>query len=150
MKLIWSVLVSALIFIGTACGNGNSSRNTVTGNWTAALSDPTGAPAFTFNTSLKQNSGSGAVDVNNLSFTTSTACFPGTSTATGAFTLSGDFNGQTSGSFQMTVQSDTTAANSNLLTLQGTDHNNVISGTWTLTGVTSGCSGSGNFTMNKM
>jgi hypothetical protein len=29
-------------------------------------------------------------------------------------------------------------------------NNNAITGTWTLTGVTSGCTGSGNFTMTKM
>src|SRR5690348_9817589 len=75
MKLMWLVLASALIFIATACGNGNSSRNTVTGNWTAALSDPSGAPAFAFTTSLKQNSGSSAVDV-KLRLFTSTALLP--------------------------------------------------------------------------
>jgi len=149
MKFIWLVLASALIFIATACGGGNSSTNTLTGNWTAALSDPNGSPALAFTTSLKQSSGSSAVDVNNLSFTTSTACFPGSSTATGAFVLSGNFNGQTKGSFQMTVQSGSTMSG-NMLSLQGTVNNNTVSGTWTLTGVTSGCAGSGNFTMNKM
>jgi hypothetical protein len=150
MKFIWFVFTSALILIATACGGGNSRmNNTVTGNWTAALSNPDGSPALAFTTSLKQNSGDSAVDVNNLSFTTSAACFPGSSTATGAFVLSGNFNGQTKGSFQMTVQSGTTMSG-NLLTLQGTVNNNMVSGTWTLTGVTSGCAGSGNFTMNKM
>jgi hypothetical protein len=149
MKSIWLLLVLALIFISTACGGGNSSTNTLTGNWTAALSDPNGSPALAFTASLKQSSGSSAVDVNNLSFTTSTECFPGSSTATGAFVLSGDLNGQTKGSFQMTVQSGATMSG-NLLTLQGKVNNNTVSGTWTLTGVTSGCAGSGNFTMNKM
>jgi len=150
MKFIWFVLTSALILIATACGGGNSQmNNTVTGNWTAALSNPDGSPALAFTTSLKQNSGDSAVDVNNLTFTTSAGCFPGSSTATGAFVLSGNFNGQTKGSFQMTVQSGTTMSG-NLLTLQGTVNNNMVSGAWTLTGVTSGCAGSGNFTMNKM
>jgi hypothetical protein len=149
MKFIWLMLASALIF-STACGGGNSqTNNTVTGNWTAALSNPDGSPAFAFTTSLKQNSGSSTVDVNSLSFTTSAACFPGSSTETGAFVLSGDSNGQTKGSFQLTVQSGSTMTG-NLLTLQGTVNNNVVSGAWTLTGVTSGCAGSGNFTMNKM
>jgi hypothetical protein len=146
---IWLVLASALIFTLTACGGGNSQANTVTGNWTAALSNTDGSPALAFTTTLNQNSGSSTVNVNNLSFTTTSACFPGTSTATGAFVLSGNFNGQTTGSFQLTVQSGTTMSG-NLLTLQGTVNNNTVSGTWTLTGVTSGCSGSGNFTMNKM
>jgi len=132
-----------------ACGGGNSQKDMLTGNWTAALSDASGSPALAFTTSLHQSSGSSTVNVTNLSFTTNQSCFSSSSTATGAFVLSGNFNGQTNASFQMTVQSGTTAANSNLLTLQGSDHNNVISGTWTLTGVTSGCAGSGNFTMNK-
>ena len=132
MKFIWLALVSTLICIATACGGGNSSTNTVTGNWTAALSNPDGSPALAFTTSLKQNSGTSTVIVNNLSFTSSSACFPGSSTATGAFVLSGDFNGQTKGSFQLTVQSGTTMSG-NLLTLQGTVNNNVVSGTWTLT-----------------
>ncbi len=148
MKFIWLVLASALIF-STACGNSNSANNMLNGNWTAALSNPDGSPALAFTTSLKQQSGTSTVNVSNLSFTTSTACFPGSSTATGAFVLSGDFNGQTKGSFQMTVQSGSSMSG-NLLTLQGTVNNNVVSGTWTLTGVTSGCAGSGNFTMNKM
>jgi hypothetical protein len=146
---IWLVLASALIFTLTACGGGTSQTNTVTGNWTAALSNPDGSPALAFTTSLNQTSGSSTVNVNNLSFTTSAACFPGTSTATGAFVLSGNFNGQTKGSFQLTVQSGTTMSG-NLLTLQGSVNNNIVSGTWTLTGLTSGCAGSGNFTMNKM
>src|SRR6185369_10054777 len=120
MKFIWFVLTSALILIATACGGGNSQmNNTVTGSWTAALSNPDGSPALAFTTSLKQNNGTSTVSVNNLSFTTSEGCFPGSSTATGAFVLSGDFNGQTKGSFQLTVQSGTTM-NGNLLTLQGT------------------------------
>lgn len=148
MKFMWLVLASALIF-STACGNSSSKNNMLTGSWTAALSNPDGSPALAFTTSLQQKSGSSTVNINNLAFTTQTACFSGSSTATGAFVLSGDFNGQTKGSFQMTVQSGT-AMSGNLLTLQGSVNNNVISGTWTLTGVTSGCAGSGNFTMNKM
>src|SRR3954452_13601551 len=144
------LLVLAVVGILSACGGGNSQTNMLTGNWTAALSDPNGSPALAFTTSLQQSNGGSTVNVSNLSFTTNQSCFPSGSTATGAFVLSGNFNGQTSGSFQMTVQSDTSTANSNLLTLQGTDHNNVISGTWTLTGVTSGCTGSGNFIMNRM
>jgi hypothetical protein len=59
------------------------------------------------------------------------------------------FELKTKGSFQLAVQSGSTMTG-NLLTLQGTVNNNVVSGTWTMTGVTSGCAGSGNFTMNKM
>jgi len=92
------------------------------------------------------SSGSG-VTITNLNFSTATPCFAAGSTATGGFTLSGNQNGVTSGGFQMNIQS--TGSSTNLLTLQGTVSNNTISGTWALSGTTSGCSGSGAFTMNK-
>jgi len=120
------MLVLALVL--AACGGGNSKQDMLSGNWTVALSDPNGSPALAFTTTLHQSDGNSTVNVTNLDFTTNQSCSPSSSTATGAFVLSGNFNGQTSGSFQMTVQSDTTAATSNLLTLQGADHNNVISG----------------------
>jgi hypothetical protein len=37
----------------------------------------------------------------------------------------------------------------NTLTLNGTLTNSTIMGTWTLTGLTSGCTGNGNFTMSR-
>jgi len=46
----------------------------------------------------------------------------------------------------MTVNS---SSGGNQLQLNGALHNNTINGTWTLTGSTSGCTGSGTFTMNK-
>jgi hypothetical protein len=89
----------------------------------------------------------GGLSITNLNFTTTNPCFGAGTTATGGFTLSGNQNGVTSGGFQMTIQSASGA--SNVLTLQGTVQNNVITGTWTLSGTTSGCSGSGAFVMNK-
>jgi len=65
----------------------------------------------------------------------------------GSFTLGGNFNGNASGKFGMTVQSSMPTGNS--LTLSGAVSGNTISGTWTLTG-SSGCTGSGSFTMTKM
>lgn len=47
----------------------------------------------------------------------------------------------------MTVQSSTPTGNT--LTLTGAVTGNTITGTWTLTG-SSGCTGSGAFTMTKM
>lgn len=130
-------------------GCGSNSNNNINGNWTASLmsSNSSNTPVMGFNVTLNQTSGS-SLSVTNLSFTSSSPCFAGGSTATGGFTLSGNFNGVTSGGFQMNVQSTPTAG-SNLLTLQGTVNNNTINGTWTLTGTGSGCTGTGSFTMNK-
>jgi hypothetical protein len=65
----------------------------------------------------------------------------------GAFTLNGNFNGQVNGAFSMTVQSGSPAGNK--LTLTGTVHGNSITGQWVLTG-SSGCTGTGTFTMTKV
>jgi hypothetical protein len=144
----FGIAVLILVAIALAgCGSANNTNGTINGNWTAALSDQSGTPVFAFTTSLTQNNGT-AVTVTNLNFTTATPCFASGSMATGAFVLSGNFNGSVTGSFQLTVQSANPSGN--MLTLQGTVKNNVITGTWSLTGVTSGCTGSGNFTMNKM
>ncbi len=143
--------IAVLLVVGltlVACGGGSSSSsNTINGNWTATLTNPDGSPAFGFTTSLNQSSGT-AVTVTNLSFTTSTPCFSSGGTETGSFVLSGNFNGSVTGGFQMTVQSGTPSGNT--LTLQGTVNNNAVTGMWTLTGVTSGCTGSGTFTMTRM
>jgi hypothetical protein len=103
------------------------------------------SPVFDFTLSLTQMSGSN-LSITNLNFTTSSPCFAGGATATGGFSLSGNFNGQTSGALQMNIQSNT---GNNQLVLQGTVNNNTVSGNWTLTGSTSGCAGQGTFTMNK-
>jgi hypothetical protein len=147
MKTLGTIFVLGLALVLSACGT-NSDNGSINGNWTAALmnSNSGGPPVFDFTATFTESSGSG-VTITNLNFTTSTPCFASGSTATGGFTLSGNQNGVTSGGFQMNIQS--TGSASNLLTLQGTVSNNKISGTWSLSGTTSGCSGSGAFTMNK-
>src|SRR5437868_6051296 len=147
MKMLGTIFVLAIAMMLAGCGN-NSNNGTVNGNWTAALLDSGsgGSPVFNFTATFTQSSGSG-VTITNLNFTTSSPCFASGSTATGGFTLSGNQNGVTSGGFQMNIQS--TGSTDNVLTLQGTVSNNVISGNWSLSGATSGCSGSGQFTMNK-
>jgi hypothetical protein len=62
--------------------------------------------------------------------------------------LSGNFNGNISGSFQLTITSATPSDNT--LTLQGTVNNNAISGGWTLAGLTPGCTGEGDFTFTRI
>lgn len=136
------LLVLGLAALLAACSTDHSSIN---GIWTAVLSDTNGSQAFNFTTALTAVSNNG-LNLTNLNFNTQEPCFPGTSSATGAFVLSGTFNGISSGGFQMTVNS---SSGSNQLQLNGTANNNSIAGTWTLTGSTSGCTGSGTFTMNK-
>ena len=151
MKQFRIAMLLVLGLILGACGGGSGSSsnttNNVNGNWTAALSDPSGGPTFALTTSLTQDSGT-AVSVTNLSFTTATPCFSSGGSETGSFILSGNFDGNVTGAFQLSIQSGTPSGNQ--LVLQGTVKNNTISGTWILTGVTSGCTGSGNFTMTKM
>jgi hypothetical protein len=136
------VLCTGLALVG--CGSSNSTN--VNGNWNATLLSNGNTTAFSFGTTLHVNS-DGSLSVSNFQFTTTSACFATGTTESGGFTLSGNFNGQTSGAFTMTVQSENPSGNT--LTLTGTDHGNTISGTWALTG-TSGCSGSGSFTMTKV
>ncbi len=150
MKQIAVAMLLALGLTLSACGGGTTSANVINGNWTATLTNPNGAPTFAFTTSLSQNSGSSSVNVTNLSFTTATACFSSPTSQTGSFVLAGNFNGDVTGAFAMTVSTMFSTAQNNVLTLQGSENNNTISGTWTLTGVQSGCTGSGNFTIIKM
>jgi len=134
-------------FMLVGCGGGPNSSGNINGNWTATLVDPTNntGPVFAFTTSFTQSSNSG-VNVTNLSFTTNQSCFGTAGTATGSFGLAGNFNGNVSGTFGMTIPS--TIPSGNTLTLNGTVANNTITGTWTLAGP--GCNGSGTFSMNKM
>jgi hypothetical protein len=144
MKNSMFVLFFALVLAG--CGGGNSNSRNINGNWTATLTNADNSPAFGFTTSLTQSSGSD-VTVSNFTFTTTSSCFASGETETGSFSLSGDFNGNVTGAFGMSIQSGTPSGNT--LVLQGTVKNNVVSGTWTLTGVTAGCTGAGSFTMNR-
>lgn len=142
-------LIGAAMFLG-ACGSSSNNNDNVNGHWTANLTDMSGNPVFAFTTDLNQSSGS-TVTGTNLSFTTATPCFGSDSTETGGFSFSGNFNGQASGAFTLTIQSGTVNSNgNNTLNLQGTlTNNNTLSGTWVLSGNGAGCTGSGNFTMNR-
>src|SRR5260370_35457152 len=131
-------LVAAL----TLAGCGSSNPTNINGNWTATL---TGSQNFNFTTSIIENS-DGTVSVSKFSFSSNSSCFVSGETETGTFALSGNFNGKVTGKFGMIVTSGTPSGNT--LTLTGDANGNTITGTWTLTG-TSGCTGSGTFTMKK-
>jgi hypothetical protein len=146
MKFIIIVSVLVLGLFLTACGSGDSAGN-VNGTWSAILTDANSNPAISFTTSFTQASGT-ELNITHFSFTTSGACFASQQvTETGSFGLTGNFNGQVSGAFGMTI----TATNnpSDVLSLQGTVNGGKITGTWALVGGGS-CSGNGSFTMTRM
>ena len=144
-KLAVGVLVAmGLVLIGCGMSNGNSGN--INGNWTATLTDTNNNPALSFTTSIAQ-SGNGSLSITNLQFSTSSPCFVSGESSTGAFTLGGNFNGNVSGTFGMNVKSGSPGGNT--LTLTGTMTGNAITGNWTLMG-SSGCTGSGHFTMSRM
>jgi hypothetical protein len=143
-------IVLGLVLILGGCGNSNSTNSgngNVNGNWTATLTNPDSTPAFAFTTTFTQMSGS-SVNVTNFTFTTASPCFVSGETETGSFILSGNFSGSVAGAFQLTIKSGNPSGDT--LTLNGTANNNTITGTWTLVGISSGCSGSGNFVVTKM
>ena len=142
-------IVLGLSLVLCGCGTSNSSNGSanLTGNWSATLTNTDGSAAFAFTTTFTQMTGT-SVTVTNLSFTTHSPCFVSGETETASFILSGNFSGNVSGAFQLTIKSGNPGGNT--LTLQGTVENNTIIGTWTLVGISSGCSGSGNFVVTRM
>ena len=147
MKQFGIAIVLALGLMLVGCGGGTSSNaGTVTGNWTATLTNADGTPAFAFTTSLTQGSGTVVVTGTNITFTTSTACMTSGGSQTGSFVLSRNFNGNVTGAFQLTITSGPPGGST--LTLQGTVNGNAITGTWSLAG-TGGCTGSGDFALTK-
>jgi hypothetical protein len=157
MKQFVTALVLALILSLVACGSGSSnglgSTNTpgnVNGNWTANLVNANGTPVFDFTLSLTQNSDNSVVGT-NLTFSTATPCFGEATTVSGGVGATGNLSGSVNALFTLSVQSGPAGATgNNTLNLQGTVNNNTITGTWVVTGFTSGCSGSGNFTMTRL
>lgn len=147
MKQFTIALFVLMVLTLVGCGSSNTNASNVNGTWNATLTSATsGSPVFTFGTSLQLNS-DGSLNITNFSFNTSSPCFVSGDTESGSFTLAGNFNGQTTGTFGFTIKSGTPSGNT--LTLSGAVTGNTISGTWTLTGGT-GCSGNGTFTMTRM
>jgi hypothetical protein len=150
--------------MGNTASTNLNAANSMNGNWTATMMTETGTQMMTFTSALSQNS-SNVVTATNLQFTTPTPCFASGTSGSGAVMLSSGMNGSMTGSFGMTIQSGMMdgqsgsmgmqmgmiATGNNVLTLQGSMSNmNTVSGTWTMTGVMSGCGGSGTFTMTRM
>ena len=146
MKWFGIVFFLTISQILTACGGSSNSSDTLTGNWTANLTNTDGTLAFAFTTSFTQSGNT--ITGTNLTFTVSSGCFTSAASQTGSFVLSGNFNGNITGTFQLTITSATPSDNT--LTLEGTVSSNVISGGWTLAGLTPGCTGEGDFTFTRI
>lgn len=145
-KLAVGMLIAlSLTLVG--CGGSNGHSGNINGNWTASLTDTNGAQVFAFTTSLIASGGNGNLTVNNFTFSTNSSCFVSGQTESGTFALSGNFNGNVTGTFGLSVMSGSPSGNT--LTLTGAVNGNTITGTWTLSGGM-GCTGNGSFTMTRM
>jgi hypothetical protein len=147
MKNVVAAILLASSLALSGCGSNSRMMGNINGTWNATLSN-SGAETFAFVTNLTVN-GDGSLGTSSLNITVNntTCAFP-TATETGTFTLTGNLNGQVSGKFHYVVSSTGTFVNT--LTLDGTVTDGKITGNWTLTGTSSGCSGTGTFTMTPM
>jgi len=145
-KFFAAVTLLALGLTLTGCGK---TAGNIDGNWAASLiSPPGGTPVFAFKTNFT-GSGGGTLAITSLTFTTAGTCFATPPfTEVGSVTLVGDYNGNVTGSFGLTITTQFTSGTNNVLTLNGAVNNKTITGTWTLTGST-GCSGNGVFTATR-
>jgi hypothetical protein len=147
MKNIVAVVLLASSLVLSGCGSNSQGTGNINGTWNATLND-SGAETLGFVTNLTVNSdGSLGTSSLNITVNNTTCVFP-TVKETGKFTLSGNFSGKVSGQFHYVVTS--TGTEVNLLTLDGTVSGGQITGTWTVTGTSGGCSGNGTFTMIPM
>jgi len=141
--LVMGMMMGSMSMVG--CGMSANPAN-IDGVWKATLLDTNQSTVFTFGMSLIVN-GDGTLAITNFQFNSNSPCFVSGETESGSFSLSGNFNGQVTGTLNFVVTSGSPAGNT--LTLTGQANGNTISGHWTLTGGT-GCTGSGTFTMTRM
>jgi hypothetical protein len=150
MKKIAAVLWLGTGLILTGCGSNSHAAGNINGTWSATLSNsqPSLANIFVFTTHLTVNAdGSLGTTSFNLALN-NTPCTLATTTESGSFTLTGNFNGRVSGKFHYVIMS--TAVEVNTLTLDGTVSGGLITGTWSVSGATANCTGTGSFTMNPV
>ena len=146
MRKLAAALLLGMGLILVGCGADKNSGN-INGNWTATLTDGSGGQEFAFTTALVATGSSGTLTINSFQFSSNSPCFVSGETERGTFALSGDFSGNVSGQFGMSVLSGSPGGNT--LTLTGKVSGGTISGSWILAG-SSGCNGSGKFTMTRM
>jgi hypothetical protein len=147
MKKITAVALLGMGLILSSCGSNSHAVGNINGLWAATLSS-TGADTFSFMTKLTVNA-DGSLGTTNFNLTVNggPCTFPA-STESGTFMITGNFNGQASGKFHYVIMS--TGVEVNALTLDGTVSAGQITGTWSVTGATANCTGTGTFTMNPV
>jgi hypothetical protein len=140
----------ALLSVGvilSGCGSGSHATGNIDGMWSATLSNSTLANDFIFMTHLTVNA-DGTLGTTSFNLTLDgTPCDFTTTTESGSFIISGNFNGQVSGKFHYAVTS--TGSEVNTLTMDGMVSGGQITGTWMVSGATN-CTGSGTFTMSPV
>jgi hypothetical protein len=140
MKLV-AVLILVAAGVGLlACGGTNTTtstaQSTASGTWQALLLDGTGnASSLNFVTTFTVDQ-DGTLGNVNIEFLTDDPCFTISNTAAGTLNVTISASGLVTGPFNFTVNSGTPAGNT--LTLTGMENENVINGTWALTG-SAGC-----------
>jgi len=148
------VLALGLLLALLGCGNGNQVRPVnLSGNWTADMQKANGSTVFSFSSSINEV-GNTVLNVSNLSFNPATSCFQSQVSASGIAQFSSSGYGYYTGggvtAMSLTVKGLAAGGGTATLTLQGTANpDNSVSGTWTLNGVSTSCSGSGAFTMTR-
>jgi hypothetical protein len=147
MKRIRVLVTLVLGLLLAGCSEGAHLQN-IDGVWNAQLSNADGTSAFALQLVLTQAGGT-QVNVTGLVFTVPASCFSTETSQNATFTRTGDVNGRLMGDFEMTVATMFPEEN-NVLTLQGNVNGTMITGTWSLTGGTAPCNGSGDFQMSEL
>ena len=141
-----SLLLLASILTGCAS---STAPKVIDGVWNASLLNSDSSVAYTFQTTLNQDTGS-AVKVIQFDFTSDALCFTAPIGQSATFTATGHSHGFQTGPFSMNVTTTYGTMVENVLALKGTRNaDGNISGTWTLTGL-SGCSAKGNYAMTAV
>lgn len=171
MKQVGIALTLALGLLSAGCGSGSMmttsptvKSNNVNGAWNTTLTGAKNAPSMTLMLMLTQNSDN-SVSVTGLNFMSDTPCFmQGSTAASGGFTMNGSPNGMPNGALALVIQAMPDSMSgmmsssmagmassmaTNMLTLHGTVNNDTATGTFTLTGPSSGCTGSGTLMMQR-
>lgn len=152
-NLLRLAIVFGAIFVLLGCGSNQLKPADLSGDWTATLLKTNGGTAFSFSMSITEV-GSTVLNVTNVVFNPATSCFQSQIGASGVVRLvSSGYGYYTSfgtTAMSLTVKGSAAGGGTDTVNLQGTvNPDNTVSGTWTLTGVSATCSGSGAFTMTR-
>lgn len=155
MRVIVLVCTLAGTVLLAACGGGsNSSQQATTpnGNWTATLtSTGTTQQPITFTFGINQNGNT--LIVSGMNFTNLNNCFGTGSVMSGQMMDSGGMMSGMQMQMAMEMWSNSDHTGNHLVLTMGmpSGNNNKLTGTFTLTGVTSGCqTETGTVTMTRM